>query len=206
MPAALRNADHHDPRGGALAAKGERFCQQFSHQRTQDQLLQAHAQGMGKHPPAQAPDGAGRDLQQPDAVRNDPHFCVDRPSCEPGHAAGTCHLVMDAFLERPRQPGGRDVNGFLEIRPVQGIGLVDQGNGRELAPFQGAFQRVLPSGNEGLDNQAQRLGVPVGPGLGWPAPGSLLETALRDHRHGSRRGSLGRANHLGRSCCLNAQA
>jgi len=145
-----RRGDHHDPRGAALAGKSERFC----HHLAQDQLLQAHAQGMGEHPPAQAPDGAGRDLQQPDAVLLDPHFGVDRPSCEPGHAAGTCHLAMDAFLERPRQPGGRDVEGFLEIRPVQGIGLVEQGEGRELAPFQGAFQRVLPSGNEVLDDQA----------------------------------------------------
>lgn len=193
------------PAAAPSPARASGSASGFPNQWAQDQVLQAHAQGTGKHPPAQAPEGAGRDLQQPDAVLIDPHFGVDRPSCEPGHAAGTCHRVMDAFLERPRQPGGGDVKGFLEIRPVQGIGLVEQGKGRELAPFQGAFQRVLPSGNKGLNDQSQLLGVPVGPGLDGlhPVHGSKQLFGIIG---GSRRGSLGRDNHLGRSCCLNGQA
>ena len=44
--AAPWNRDHHDSRGAALAGNGERF----RHHLAQNQLLQAHAQGMGEHP------------------------------------------------------------------------------------------------------------------------------------------------------------
>lgn len=71
-------------------------------------------------------------------------------------------IMTPAAAPSPARPSG---SASGEIRPVQGIGLFEQGKGRELAPFQGAFRRVLPSGNKGLNDQSQLLGVPVGPGL-----------------------------------------
>ena len=153
------------PRSPAKEAMGA-----FAHHLAQDQLLQAHAQGMGEHASAQAADGAGRDLQHPDALVIDPHFGVDRPGREPGRAAGARHLLMDAVLERLRQPRRCDVERFLEVGPVQGIGLVEQGEGGELPSLQAAFQGVLAPGNEVLDDQAQLLGVAVGTGLDGPHP------------------------------------
>ena len=108
----------------------------------------------GPHFSVALPDGAGRHLQNPNALVIDTHFGVDGSSRESSQAADPSHHLLHAFLERPRQPGGRDVEGFLEVGPVQGIGLVEQGESGEFPSFQDAFQGVLHSWNEVLDDEA----------------------------------------------------
>ena len=103
------------------------------------------------------------------------------------HARATVRWMPSCTLSR--QPGRRDVEGFLEVRPVQRIGLVEQGQRRELAPLQAAFQRVLPSGNEVLDDQSQLLGVAVG---------ARLDGAHPVHRAHQRGGIVG-ADHAAAS-------
>jgi len=144
---------------------------------------------MREHPSTQAADGAGGDLQQPDAARIDAHLGVHRPGHKPRHAACPGHCVMDAVLQLSRQPGRRDVEGFLEIRPVQRIGLVEQGQRRELASIQAAFQCVLQAGNEVLDDQTQLLGVAVG---------ARLDGAHPVH-HAHQRGGIVGADHAAAS-------
>ncbi len=57
---------------------------------------------------------------------------VHWPSHELGSAAGAGHLLMDAVLKRLRQPRRCDVERFLEVGPVQGIGLVEESEGGQL--------------------------------------------------------------------------
>ena len=62
------------------------------------------------------------------------------PVTSPAARQARATVLMDAVLKRLRQPRRCDVERFLEVGPVQGIGLVEQGEGGELAPLQAAFQ------------------------------------------------------------------
>ena len=59
----------------------------------------------------------------------------------------------DAGLRGSGQPGGRDVDGLLEERPVERIRLVEEGQDVERAADQQPFEGDLASGHERLDEQ-----------------------------------------------------
>ena len=84
---------------------------------------------------------------------------VSRPSARAAAAAPSA----SAGLIGRRQPRRRDVDGLLEGRPVERVGLVEQRQHLKGAARQDALQRELRPGDERFDEQLPgRLRDPVG--------------------------------------------
>ena len=76
---------------------------------------------------------------------------MDRPLLEPERPRRPARLGRDRELDVGRESRGRHVDRLLEVRPVEGVGLVEERQHVELAPDQEPLERDLPAGNEVLD-------------------------------------------------------
>ena len=64
-----------------------------------------------------------------------------------------------AFCLNGREPRRRDVDGFLEERPVERIGLVEDGEHAEAAVVEDSFHGELRAGNEPLNQDSVIGGI-----------------------------------------------
>jgi hypothetical protein len=78
-----------------------------------------------QHPGAQAANGARGDLQHPDARVVHAHLGMDRAVGQTKRGDGPLGGIEDRVPDGGGLAGGRQIDGFLEKRPVERIGLVE---------------------------------------------------------------------------------
>ena len=114
----------------------------------------------------QSPRSVGRELDDHRSLFINPKLGVNRTikKSQGGHGPSRCG--GDRMLNPSGQSRRRDVDGFLEERALERIGLVEKCQDAELAPIQQAFQRHLSSRDVIFDedviagaSQRPRVGV-----------------------------------------------
>ena len=165
--AAARNRDHHHRRRLSLAL--ERRDGQ-SQRVAQDDLLERHPGAERQRARAEAADRAGGDLDHPRGLASvvvaaDAQLGVHRSFLEAEGLGRLGRALADGRLCRVGQPRRRHVDGLLEERPVERIGLVEQRQGVERAADEETLQRHLRPRHELLHQDlagARAEGADVG--------------------------------------------
>ena len=156
-----------------------------------DHVFQRKAGFKSQASGAQAADRARGDLDQDRAAVGfaPAQLGVDGAGLEAQRARRRRHRVGDAALIGRRAPRRRDVEGFLEGRAVERIGLVEQRQHLERAAGQDALQRELGPGDERFDEDLPGR-VRIG-----PAQGGVGEQALEPRQRRRERGAIVGAHH-----------
>src|SRR5438552_2062363 len=102
----------------------------------EDQLLQRHADAEAQRPPAQAADAPCSDLEDSRPGRREAQLRVYRTFYEPERRATARDLAGNGVLQRRRLPRRSDVERFLEVRAVERVRLVEEGEHVQVAAHQ----------------------------------------------------------------------
>ena len=177
--------------GGAADAGGDLAgAERVAH----DDVLQRKARFKAQTSRAQPSDRAGRHLDEdgPVVAGGPAQLGVNRAGLEAERARRRGHAFGEAALIGGRQPRRRDVDGLLERRPVERVGLVEQRQHLKGAAGQDALERELRPGDERFHQQLPgRLRDPAGARRDRRAGARAARAPPRatgDRRRASRRG------------------
>ena len=99
----------------------------------------------------QPPDRTGGDLEDEYSLVIDAALGVDRPMRQTDGLGGSCDGLDDCRLLARSRRWRRDVDRFLEERPVERVRLVEERQEEKPAVMQQPFERVFATGNEAFD-------------------------------------------------------
>lgn len=142
---------HHDAGGLGFAVEG---VEGFAGGVAEDDFFEGHAAAEAEGAGALAADGAGGDVEGPDAAVVDAEFGVDGAVGEGEGGGGGLDGGDDVPLAVFGEAGGSDVDGFLEVWAVERVGLVEDGEGEELPAAEEGFDGDFFAGDEGFDEEA----------------------------------------------------
>ena len=143
------------------------------------ELLERDARPEPQGPGAEASDRSGRELDDPGSPRVPAQLRVDGTVDEAERLRAGRRGCPQRRLRSRGQARRRHVNGLLEEGAVQGVGLVEERERRELAPRQQPFERHLSPLDEVLHEDlprrpaAPRRDVRRRENAGDPAPGGF---------------------------------
>ncbi len=166
----------------------------------EDHLLEADARAEAQRARAQPADRPRRDLDDRHLVAEcglvDSDFRVDRSLGEPDRASRPFARAGDEVEGRRREARRRHVDGLLEVRALERVGLVEDRQDLELPVPEQPFERDLDARHVLLDEDRP---VPEGGDPG-PGRGELLGGVAADHTLAARQpGRLHDAREPGRA-------
>ncbi len=151
--------EHHDAGRRPLAGMvAEREAERVA----QDDLLQADAGAEAQRPGAQAADRAGRQLEHPDAVAVQPQLGVHGALAQAQRRRGGGRRRLDAAQPVGGEARRRHVDRLLEVRPLERVGLVEDGQHLGLALAQERLDRHLGARRVGLGQDRAGRVLPRG--------------------------------------------